>query len=361
MTSNSIAASSLSFVRIPAKTFLLGEYVALVGGPSWVVAHGPVFLFHRNSTQPQGKENLPVEFSRRSPAAAFLLQICSKEAQEKIVDADRSTEAVVCVRDWWWQVPAELSGGFGKSTAEFLLVWILAKAMTWNSDLVLRGELSWEQVQDCWRDFRAVNQAVTGAQPSGLDLVAQAWGGSNWWSWKANQLCAANAGSQFQSMELGKDLELSTATRPLATNVFSSWKDWQFSLWATGRKTPSHQHLAGLRDAISDDLVEVSKNAQRVWWQGQKLEFLAVAKEFSQKLSDLGWVDPAVSEFLSVLRSKRGFGVHFFAKGCGAMGSDVVWTLSENSFSQEVEGLARSQGWTKVGDPRASEPGASWS
>jgi hypothetical protein len=122
-------------IRIPSKTFVLGEYLVLQGGPALVLCHPPYFEAER------GSSDRPL--ASQSPAG----QLAKKTG------FDLSTLAF---RD-----PHQGRGGFGGSGAEFLAVWAYHQ-----------GKTSFQE-KDCWQareDYRAL------ASGSGVDVLTQAFG-----------------------------------------------------------------------------------------------------------------------------------------------------------------------------------------
>ncbi len=115
-------------MRIPSKTYILGEYGVLVGGPALVLCHGPYFetTSGTSSFHPKSPAGLAAQKLGRSPPG--------------FVD------------------PHGGRGGFGGSGAEFLSV--LGK----NS---FSEQESWQ----AWELYRSLQ-----AQGSGIDVLAQAYG-----------------------------------------------------------------------------------------------------------------------------------------------------------------------------------------
>lgn len=131
--------SSQTFVA-PSKTFLLGEYVALSGGPTLLIATEPVFSLHIDTA----KMEKPI-FADQSPAGKLWQQHKAQLSQTKMTFHD----------------PYAGLGGFGASGAEFIL---LARYLGWQDP--------W-QLWQLYRTYAAQENSI----PSGADIMLQAVGG----------------------------------------------------------------------------------------------------------------------------------------------------------------------------------------
>lgn len=119
-------------LKVPAKTFLVGEYAVLNGETGLVITHEPYFEFGPTGVAPHPE----------SPAGRLG---CS--------NAPRLLESEVTG-----------SGGFGASTAEFLAAWL-------NQN---KNSLYDDWWKSCFKSFKNLNLP---GNPSGVDLVAQIVGG----------------------------------------------------------------------------------------------------------------------------------------------------------------------------------------
>lgn len=122
--------------RVPAKTFLLGEYLALVGGPSVVLTFEPSFILR--STPGRALKGI----HPKSPAGMLL--------------TDSPIEGE-------WNDPFQGSGGFGASSAQFLAAVGLKRG----------GLPSPPAVMDLYQSLHQHSILP----PSGADVLAQLVGG----------------------------------------------------------------------------------------------------------------------------------------------------------------------------------------
>lgn len=271
-------------LSVPGKTFLCGEYIALHGGPCILLATEPRF---RLKVSP-GKGKSP--FHPDSPAG----RIYARHANE--------------LSDWQFDFQNPYGGGgFGGSTAEFLLLKAfidLRDTLQTEAqlDLDLRATLS---------EFRELHSGQD-TPPSGADLVGQACG----------QVTA------FERLS-GR------------IQVFS----WPFphlswALFSTGRKLPSHEHLKTLSLPSTDVLVP----AVHQIWEALKLvsegAFIIGLNDFSRGLASLGLQAPETLQLTQTIKNWPGVRA---TKGCGAMGADVVFVLYDTRETTRADVLAQAQ------------------
>ena len=129
-------------LAVPSKVFIIGEYAVLDGSPAIVATFAPRFTLACVSSSEAKKE----VFHPDSPAGRLMKQ--------------SRWEGI-----WEFVDPYSGSGGFGGSTAEFLLTYAVAQL---KSDLNPVPENAW----DAWSRYRRFTPRASGA-----DLVAQWLGG----------------------------------------------------------------------------------------------------------------------------------------------------------------------------------------
>lgn len=282
-------------LSVPGKTFLCGEYVALQGGACLLLATEPRF---RLKVTRGGRAPFP--FHADSPAGMFY---------KKHLTAFEGFS-------FEFENPYG-SGGFGGSTAEFLLLKafhdLKATLQTESQlDLDLKSTLD---------DFRALHSDVNNP-PSGADLVAQACG-------------------QITAFE----------RRSGKIQVFS----WPFphlswALFSTGRKLATHDHLRGLSLPPVEHLEEP---VHRVWESLMRVsegQFVIGLNEFARRLAEAKLQDPETLKITGEMQKITGVRV---AKGCGAMGVDTVFVLFDVREVHLADILAKAKSMNLV--YRASE------
>ncbi|MCB0406704.1 MAG: hypothetical protein KDD34_00795, partial [Bdellovibrionales bacterium] len=189
----------------PSKTFLVGEYAILHGGHALLANTEPRFEVII-STPGEGRcENI----HPNSPAGQWART--HREAFEKI--------------DFQFIDPHQGRGGFGASSAQFLLAWAWSLLDQVPFSRLTEG-LDLSQIL---KDYHSLFEEKS-TRPSGGDVVAQSIGG----------ICQV-------------------ATAPL-TMTEKSWpfKDLDFLIIPTGKKINTHKHLEGLSDAGIEELKDVS-------------------------------------------------------------------------------------------------------
>lgn len=295
---------------IPGKTFLLGEYLALAGGPSIVANTKPAFKF---SWQPEIAEIgrfVRHPFHHDSPAGRWLAGVAGRSA---------GLNYSIQFFD-----PHNGKGGLGASTAEFIGAWIFRHWLENSSDW--STQTTWvevasdhrQRVTPTWKSdrfgssrFRDVLDAyrTTTNTGSGADLVSQIAGGLAIWDARVDEM------RRFQW----------------------PFRDLSFSLFATGKKMATHDHLARLAPLGAGEIEDM-----RTWVeeavQALALEdadrFIASTRGFGKVLSDSQRVADHSEQMLHELAEMAGVRA---AKGCGAMGSDVLFVLHDAGCGPSLE------------------------
>lgn len=248
---------------IPAKTFLLGEYLALQGGPAILLTTSPCFEVTIDAAE---KNNI----HPNSPAGLLLKKF---ELQQKISFFD----------------PYRGIGGLGASSAEFIGAY-------YASTLKLGKPFKSRELIDVyWEIFAEYN--TNGIRPSGYDLLAQVADG-----------CVFLNRNQSEQQ------------------IFSwPFDDMMFVIAHTGTKLATHDHLKSLvlRDALPllSPIVMLGKNAFELKDSHKLIE---AVNAYYQKLLCLGLVAEKTQEHVSHLLQLDGV---LAVKGCGAMGVDVLLML----------------------------------
>lgn len=256
-------------LSVAGKTFVVGEYLALTGGPALILATEPRF---RLQVQPSSLV-LENPFHPLSPAGWFWQAHSDFFSRYEIR----------------FQDPYQV-GGFGASSAQFALLhafWQLQEEAFGESERFL----DWHQML---MDYRG--QPTEGSKPSGADVVGAVTGGLAWFD-RNNGKVQAFAWP-FQEVEL--------------------------LIAHTGKKLATHDHLKtlapfdtqGFQKAMQDVLAGLSNVHFETFLQG--------LKAYRAQLEAQG----KVAEFTRALvGSLEKHPELLFVKGCGAMGSDVILVL----------------------------------
>jgi hypothetical protein len=245
-------------VKIPSKTFVLGEYAILQGSNALLMGHGPWFQVSYEPGNPASP------FHVDSPAGKWL--------------AANRTEAKIQFKD-----PHGGKGGYGGSGAEFLAAWAFEKEIPPVTHP--RAILAWS----AWEDSRP-------SSGSGADILTQAFG--------------VNREDTFF-------LEIDPVSTTLK-EIYAMKNQGEISLFHTGKKVATHEAKVPPNlpvEELEDIVIRAGAWLERGLFDGFAKEVTA----YGEKMASLGLVAPHT---LAALK-KMPDGV-LAAKGCGAMGSDVI-------------------------------------
>jgi mevalonate kinase len=261
----------------PSKTFLLGEYVALHGGPTLILNTFPRFELQVKTI----KKQQPVicnGITKESPAGKFLL-----------ANAQQFRGYQLFFRD-----PHQEAGGFGASSAQFLSVWTLKKIIA-NETFPLSSDIhillkTYQQLS--WKENGE------GLPPSGADVVAQSKGHICYFNRSQNQL------------------------------KIMSWPftDINYYLLHTGNKISTHQHLRELSNLDTRELAEIVLCTLKHLEKKHIENFIQAIKQYTNILQDQGLILQETKHILEHLKQRSEV---LAAKGCGALGADVILVIVE--------------------------------
>ncbi len=270
----------LAELSVPSKTFLLGEYLILGGGPALLVATAPRFSL-KVSDSPENQKS----FHPESPAGLLLQKYPERNLKFEFID------------------PHQSSGGLGASSAQFALVQAFSDP---GMDL-----------QKIYQSYRllSVNQDRFD-RPSGGDVVAQVNGGLTYFHPLQNRV--EKAEWQFDDLD--------------------------FSLFKTSQKLATHEHLKETRDRLvqfqKSDLLKPAQTAVDQALSSLKnrdaAAFVGAFRSFAAVLNELRFVSDLTKDLLTELKSRPEV---LAAKGCGAMGADVICVLHKPQDKIELPGL----------------------
>jgi hypothetical protein len=256
-------------LSFPSKTFLLGEYVVLEKGTALLLGHGP--HFQAELLPGTGKGYWP--FHPDSPAGRWL--------------AAHPFPGTISFHDPHWG-----QGGFGASGAEYLAAWFSGHAPP--TSLRERHDLAWA----AWKESRIF-------PGSGADILTQAF-------------AVGVEQPVFLAMDLGShELE----------SLILSRMDATISLFHTGKKMATHEALLKKPLLPKEEmaaLVEVGSEALR---NSRLKGFAQAINDYAALLRRLDLLAGHSAEALSKLPRERVLA----AKGCGAMGADVLLVLHQGA------------------------------
>jgi mevalonate kinase len=267
-------------LSIAGKTFLAGEYLALRGGPAVVLATEPRFqlkVLEKKSTQNP--------FHPKSPAGLFYLE---------------HHDFFSCFQ-LDFQDPYQSLGGFGASSAQFALLHALKQL---NQTVFEESErfIDWHEIL---KDYRKISVDQENP-PSGADIVGAVSGAVTWFD-----------------RSHGK---VQTFAWP--------FQEYDFGLYHTGVKLSTHEHLASLGEFSSDKMGQALGGVHQGLKEVSFDLLLAGLRDFQDILLEQKLVAAHTGKILSELKKNSDI---LFAKGCGALGSDVIFALMKQGISAPDE------------------------
>jgi mevalonate kinase len=283
---------------LPGKTFLLGEYGALVGEPALLCATTPQFRARAI------KEQKLVGIHPDSPAG----QLWRKNANSFGVEFDDPYHGV---------------GGFGASGAQYLAVYALAQFRQTGERMALE---SWSALLESY--FESLGPKEGELHPSGADLVSQLAGG----------IC------YFDRRR--KDVHVHTW--PFA--------DLDFALLKTPGKVPTHEHVSVLTSHQVRSLGAAAQMGEEALRERDSEKFVQSVKVMADALQERGFVAETTRELLEKWRQE---GV-LAAKGCGALGADVLAVFFRPDHRQGILRRGETLGLQFVAGSSDMSPGLQW-
>lgn len=261
----------------PSKTFLVGEYIALSGGPTLILNTLPRFELIANITQtntPCKQQGIRIS----SPAGKFL-----KSFSQQFIGYQLS-----------FKDPHKKAGGFGASSAQFAMVYVMQNIFSKQKKVSFNISALLQQYLQC-------NLLGNGPAPSGADVIAQILGHISFYYYQQQQIEQFNW--PFDKID--------------------------FCLIRTGQKIATHQHLAKLDiDTINmSELVDISLQTYQAIQQNHDKQFVTGIQQYGDLLDKLELVAPHTQQMLFQIKQNP----HVLAtKGCGAMGADVILIIFES-------------------------------
>lgn len=269
---------SIATLSVPSKTFLVGEYGVLAGGPALVLGTEPCFELKVEFVDKRADF-----FAHKDSPAGFLWGHFVKDVEAKMGFAKFS-----------FFDPYREAGGMGRSGAEFLLLreWLKQNEFETEKNLI--------------QDYRKFAKSGSGA-----DVLAQSMG-------------------------------LVTLIESVASNEAKAlkWPDWNLSflIYKTGRKMKTHEHLEKNKTKSNSTraykkLAEISERSITAFRKKSLHAFLNTLIDFStfQRKNDL--ID---LENYYLLEKMMALPSVYFARGCGAMGFDTFLVFYQKEFESQI-------------------------
>ncbi|MBI5448627.1 MAG: hypothetical protein HY939_07910 [Gammaproteobacteria bacterium] len=271
-------------LSVPAKNFILGEYAVLEQGTALLFTHTPFFKLVVSKGVPQLSGIAP-----QSPAGLFYQQHFDFFSTQHITFID----------------PFHGIGGLGASSAQFILLFTLYNQQQNHA-------FSLDELLDT---YQAIAWHGEGYPPSGADLVAQAVGGMLAWD--------------------AEKREVIPYDWPFAETL-------SFHLVHTKNKIKTHEHLQALQLNFSlDAFKHIVNQALDALDNRDADEFCHTINKYERLLRHHQLTATHTLRLLNSLKKVTGVKA---AKGCGALGSDVLFIVLEKNHEAALHDWIKKQG-----------------
>jgi mevalonate kinase len=251
---------------VPAKTFLLGEYVVTKGGPALLLSTAPRFVLNV-SQQKDAASDVYKIIHPESPGGKLIGRHSDFYRQFNLSFVD----------------PYQGAGGLGASSAQFALLFAMLMQVKDITPAFLDNALN---------TYKEVAWDQTGTAPSGADVIAQFTGG----------LC-------FYHRD-----------KNIVESLVWPFPALDFCLIHTGNKMATHTYLRELADVDTGNMSEVAENACSGLKNANAPLFIKSVNQYAELLKSRHWVTQILLQ-QGVLA----------AKGCGAMGADIIFVVLEST------------------------------
>jgi len=253
-----------------SKTFVIGEYAVLQAGSAIIALSEPAFTL----TLEQGESNCP--FPKDSPAYRFYERNAATFNHYHLTFTD----------------PYEGRGGFGASSAQFLLLY---RAYITLQDP--NAELDYASLHQAYLDAAWDGQ---GTPPSGADVIAQT----------LNAPFALVTQNPWQAIPL---------TWP--------FKDMTYHIEHTTNKVKTHEHLRTKPNVAANQLHTIIERATGAWQSSDSQAFADAINAYAECLKQQGLQTEASQTLCQQILAKPSVCA---VKGCGALGADVLFIVKNN-------------------------------
>jgi len=272
--------------RVPGKTFLFGEYAVLKGGPAVVLATAPEFLLsfseddqQMNSNQAQ-LETSRMVFHPNSPTGRLLARYPSAASKGQFAFTNPYA-----------------AGGFGASSAEFVLALRFLQSAGRAAKFSDKNQI--QELLELYFSLEDSNK-----RSSGSDLILQ-WTG-----------CSVFLERRQNSIE----------------KLNWPFPDVSFSIFSTGIKVQTHEHLEAFNESSLEELVQQSEALRDAFLDKDFFHFQSHWIQWREILQRKGLALEKNSRTIQALEEIP----QVLARGCGAMGADVILALHPAEIAQQV-------------------------
>lgn len=276
-----VDAGDVLRLSVPSKSFFLGEYLALEGGPTLLAATLPRF-------------ELAV-----LPGSGAVRGVEPASPAGRLISAHSGTFGSLDVEFF---DPHAGAGGWGASAAQFLMCYAALERIRENSAHEQAAGIDIERLLSAYVDLAWDGH---GYPPSGADIIAQIEGGI---------------------------VEFSREDRVVHKHAWP-FDDLEFFFVPTGNKVATHEHL---RDLGRVDVTVFSAHANSACAalvSRDSARFVGAMRGYADELERQALVHPDTGAILQGLDALPGV---LARKGCGALGADVVVAIVRSDSAKAI-------------------------
>ena len=254
-------------INLPSKTFLLGEYLVLQGGPCLIATSEPYFQMQIFADKISHNP-----FHPDSPAGKYYQDNIDKFHKQRIEFLD----------------PHQGQGGFGASSAQFAGLYAYLNNLT--------TPIIFSDVKNLLATYHQYAYSGQGIKPSGADVIAQLTGNYCFYD----------------------------PQNTILTSYEWPFSDIQNQFIHTGFKVATHEHLATCHTHDFSNLEPIVRQGMQAWLNSDSKPFIKSITDYQSALSQLGLSYSGTESLLEEYKNNPSI---LAAKGCGALGADVLLLL----------------------------------
>lgn len=276
-------------ITVPSKTFLLGEYLTLTGGPALLLSTYPRFKMIVNNCK---NSSVKMNIADHSPAAKFL------RMNQNIFDKFSLN----------FIDPYSGLGGFGASSAQFCMLVAL-------KEYLMKSEL---KIPELLNQYKSVSWNGSGYPPSGLDVISQLHGGLLYYHKRLN----------------------------IIKKFIWPFSDLSICLIHTNNKILTHCYLEELLQLNVSGLKGIVDDALQALENRDKSAFCNAINSYSDALIKKKLTCDKTCDLLNLIHRNKNV---IALKGCGALGADVICILIPNDSKGNFMKWAESENLNVIG------------
>lgn len=289
----------------PSKTFFLGEYLALFGGPALLINTTPRFGLHT--------------IFNNKPEYIICRGINPHSPAGKFFNDHRDL-----LRDYGFEFrdPHIGHGGFGASSSQFLLFYVFVQWLK-KSYLI---DLKTIDISELLKSYLHYAWDGTGIAPSGADLVAQLNGKITYFHKEKNIL----------------------------ETLDWNFPNLEFLVIRTGNKIATHQHLRTFNEIPISRFEESVLLAKDAFSQQDETKLITAIQQFADELARLNFIAEPTKAILTKMQADCPI---VAAKGCGALGADVILAFCYKNNLMQLLDWAELNQLAIIGSSQDLSPG----